>query len=109
MMRLHVRLLVDHFGHRHGINLFRRHPTWYLKGFPVGPELRDQFSRVADVAEVDELVARLEPDTPFPEGADRMVRGHSGRPQGVKLPHGYLESRQTAGLDRQAELVVSGG
>lgn len=109
IMRLHARLLVDHFGPRHGINLFRRHPTWYLKGFPVGREIRDRFSRVADVAEVDGLVSRLDPDVPFPEEAARMVRGHSTGPRGVKLPYGYLETRLTEGLEREAELVVSGG
>lgn len=108
-MRRHVRLLVDHYGPRHGINLFRRHPSWYLKGFPVGREIRDRFSRVADIAEVDELVARLDPEVPFPEEAHRMVRGHSGGPRRVKLPHGYLDSRETEGLDQEAELVVSGG
>src|SRR5690606_1158369 len=106
---LHAGLLVDHFGARHGINLFRRHPIWYLKGFPVGREIRDRFSRVADVAEVDELVSRLDPDILFPEEAARMVRGHSTGPRGVKLPYGYLESRLTDGLDREADLVVSGG
>lgn len=109
IMCLHARLLVDHFGPRHGINLFRRHPSWYLKGFPVGREIRERFSRVKDIAEVDDLVSRLDPEAPFPEGADRMVRGHSGGPRPVKVPHGYLDSRETEGLDREAELAVSGG
>ena len=109
IMRDHARLLVEHFGPRHGINLFRRHPTWYLKGFPVGRGIRDRLSRVADVAEVDSLVTQLDPTIPFPEGAGRMVRGHSGSARSVRLPHGYLDSRETEGLDREAELVVSGG
>src|SRR5690606_3786674 len=109
IMSEHVRLLVDHFGERHGINLFRRHPSWYLKGFPVGREIRDAFSRVADVAEVDRLVGRLDPTLPFPPEAARMVRGHSGGPRPVKLPHGYLDSRESPGLSPHADLVVSGG
>ncbi len=108
-MRLHVRLLVEHYGPRHGINLFRRHPSWYLKGFPVGREIRDAFSRVADITEVDQLVSRLDPDEPFPAEANRMVRGHSGGPRRVKLPEGYLGTRRTEGLGREADLVVSGG
>jgi hypothetical protein len=75
----------------------------------VGPDLRDRFSRVSDVAEVDQLVGHLDPDVPFPQEAHRMVRGHSGGPRRVKLPHGHLDSRHTDGLDRSAELVVSGG
>ena len=109
MMSLHARLLVDHFGPRHGINLFRRHPSWYLKGFPVGSEVRDAFSRVDDVAEVDRLVAELDPTIPFPEAANHMVRGHSGGPRPVKLPYGYLDDRETSGLTPAADLVVSGG
>lgn len=109
IMAEHARLLVDHFGPRHGINLFRRHPSWYLKGFPVGREIRDRFSRVADVDEVDHLVATFDADIPFPDEANRMVRGHSGGARQVKLPAGYLDSRETAGLDREADLVISGG
>jgi nifR3 family TIM-barrel protein len=109
IMSEHVRLLVDHFGERHGINLFRRHPSWYLKGFPVGREIRDRFSRVADIGEVDHLVSLLDPTTPFPPAAAHMVRGHSGGARSVKLPHGFLDSRHTGALDREADLVTSGG
>ncbi len=105
----HARLLVDHFGARHGINLFRRHPTWYLKGFPVGREIRDRLSRVASPGEVAELVGRLDPTIPFPPEAHRMVRGHSGGARRVRLPYGFLDSREIDGLSREAELVVSGG
>lgn len=105
----HARLLVEHFGPRHGINLFRRHPTWYLKGFPVGREIRDRLSRVASLQEVADLVARFDPTIPFPTQAHRMVRGHSGGAGRVKLPHGFLDSRETEGLSREAELVISGG
>ncbi len=105
----HAKLLVDHFGPRHGINLFRRHPTWYLKGFPVGREIRDRLSRVSSPEEVADLVGRLDPTIPFPPEAHRMVRGHSGGARRVKLPHGFLDSRETEGLSRDSELVVSGG
>jgi len=109
IMKEHARLLVEHFGPRYGINLFRRHPTWYLKGFPVGREIRDRLSRVADTHEVGYLTSLLDPDMPFPEEANTMVRGHSGGERQVKLPAGYLNSRETEGLDREADLVVSGG
>lgn len=109
IMLRHAGLLVEHYGPRHGINLFRRHPSWYLKGFPVGRHLRDRFSRVSDLAELEELVGLLDPAIPFPPEAARMVRGHSMGPRKVRLPAGFLDDRDEVGLAREAELVVSGG
>ena len=109
IMTSHARLLVDHFGHPFGMNLFRKHPSWYLKGFPVGPALRDAFSRVTSVDELVDLVGKLDADVPFPEEAHRMLRGHSHGPRPVRLPKGFLEDRAALGLDRGAEQVVSGG
>jgi hypothetical protein len=89
--------------------MFRKHPSWYLKGFPVGPALRDSFARVSSVDELEELVRQLEPAIPFPEAAHTMVRGHSRGPRPVRLPHGFLEDRSAVRLDKEAEQVVSGG
>jgi nifR3 family TIM-barrel protein len=109
IMVRHSRLLVDHFGEHFGIRLFRKHPPWYLKGFPVGPALRDAFSRVSSADEVVELVGKLDSEIPFPEEANYMVRGHSHGPKAVRLPHDFLATRSSDGLDRDAEQVVSGG
>jgi nifR3 family TIM-barrel protein len=109
IMIRHARLLVDHFGDPFGINLFRKHPSWYLKGFPVGPVLRDAFSRVSSVEELTDLVGKLDADLPFPEEAHRMVRGHSHGPRPVRLPHGFLADRSALSLAREADHVVSGG
>lgn len=105
----HARLLVDHFGDPFGINLFRKHPSWYLKGFPVGPVLRDAFSRVSSVDELSDLVAKLDADVPFPEEANHMIRGHSHGPRPVRLPPAFLQTRTTAGLAPAAGQPVSGG
>lgn len=109
IMIRHAQLLVDHFGDPFGINLFRKHPSWYLKGFPVGPVLRDAFSRVSSVVELADLVGKLDSDLPFPEEAHHMVRGHSHGPRPVRLPEGFLTDRAGTPLDRRAEDVVSGG
>lgn len=109
IMIRHARLLVAHFGEPFGINLFRKHPSWYLKGFPVGPVLRDAFARVSSVEELTDLVGKLDADVPFPEEAHHMVRGHSHGPRPVRLPRGFLEDRGGAQLDSRAEQVVSGG
>lgn len=109
IMIRHANLLVEHFGERMGIRLFRKHPSWYLKGFPAGPVLRDQMARVDSVEELEGLVARLDPAIPFPEEANRMVRGHSHGPRTVRLPSGYLDDREGQAVSRDAEQVVSGG
>lgn len=109
IMIRHAELLVDHFGEHMGIRLFRKHPSWYLKGFPVGPVLRDEFARVESLGLLRSLVARLDEDVPFPDEANRMVRGHSQGPRSVRLPRGFLDDREGDQLGREAEQVVSGG
>ena len=105
----HAELLVEHFGEKMGISLFRKHPSWYLKGFPAGPVLRDAMARVDSVDELGDLVRQLDPDIPFPEAANRMVRGHSHGPRPVRLPHGFFADRSEDPLGAGAEQVVSGG
>ncbi len=109
IMVRHAQLLSDHFGEHFGIRLFRKHPSWYLKGFPAGPMLRDAFARVESVEEMTDLVGKLDADIPFPIEANHMVRGHSHGPKPVKLPHGFLDDRHGDRLGREAETVVSGG
>jgi nifR3 family TIM-barrel protein len=109
IMVRHAGLLVDHFGERVGIALFRKHPSWYLKGFPAGPQMRDVLARVESVGQLEEILAGWDPDIPFPEEANRMVRGHSHGPRPVRLPHGFLDHHQGDRLGREAEEVVSGG
>ncbi|MGD2101365.1 MAG: tRNA dihydrouridine synthase DusB [Acidimicrobiia bacterium] len=109
IMVRHAMLLVGHFGDPHGINLFRKHPSWYLKGFPVGPVIRDAFARVGSIEELADLVGELDGDIPFPAEANHMVRGHSHGPRPVRLPHGFLTDRRADMLGRGADQPVSGG
>ncbi len=109
IMIRHAGLLVDHFGERVGISLFRKHPSWYLKGFPAGPVMRDALARVESVDQVGEILAAWDHDIPFPVEANRMVRGHSHGPRPVRLPHGFLDTREGDSLGREAEQVISGG
>jgi nifR3 family TIM-barrel protein len=109
VMVRHAGLLVDHFGDRVGIALFRKHPSWYLKGFPAGPQMRDALARVESLDQLESLLAVWDQDIPFPEEANHMVRGHSHGPRPVRLPHGFLDHREGDRLGREAEQVISGG
>ena len=64
---------------------FRKHVAWYLKGFPVGGDVRRGLAMSSSLAELDGFFARLDPATPFPtdtlgkpRGADELAgEGHA--------------------------------
>ena len=109
-MAEHAQLLVDWFGVHHGIRSFRKHTGWYLKGFPVGSELRSDLHRVESVWDLQRLTEHLDRDTPYPDGVGEMRRGHTNGPRRVRLPHGWLDDPDDAPhLDDAAAVAVSGG
>jgi nifR3 family TIM-barrel protein len=109
-MRTHVQLLVEDFGDESlAVRDFRKHVAWYLTGFPVGGEVRRTMALTSTLAELDELLAALDPALlPTPESA-RAKRGHTHGPRPVSLPHGWLESADSTDVPAGAELLVSGG
>ena len=90
VMAEHAALLVDWFGAHRGIREFRKHTGWYLKGYPVGGELRGRLGRIESLDHLAELLA-LVPDAPLPEENHRVARGHTRGPQTVALPDGWLD------------------
>jgi nifR3 family TIM-barrel protein len=94
---------------RDGCTEFRKHVAWYLKGFPVGSELRRALAMVSRLAELDELLGRLDPDEPFPVSALGQPRGRTNAPGKVHLPERWLESRDEDAVPEGAELDDSGG
>ncbi|HEY8373251.1 MAG TPA: tRNA dihydrouridine synthase DusB [Pseudonocardiaceae bacterium] len=108
VLRRHAELLVDHMGEDKGIRDLRKHMAWYLRGFPVGSELRRRFGLVSGLAELDELLAQLDHDAPFPEDAEGP-RGRQGSPARVVLPEGWLDDPDDLTVPVGAELAESGG
>jgi nifR3 family TIM-barrel protein len=96
VLREHARLLVDWFGPRRGPIELRKHAGWYLTGYAVGPDLRRRFGLVSSLAELDDLLALLDPDAALPAGAARLPRGHTNGPIAVALPDGYLDDLDDA-------------
>ncbi|MCF6379581.1 tRNA dihydrouridine synthase DusB [Nocardioides KLBMP 9356] len=98
MMRRHAELLSEHMGEERGCKEFRKHITWYLKGFPAGGELRHQLALVDSLAALDVLLDGLDDDAPFPERELGTPRGRQGAPRKkVVLPDGWLDDTDGRG------------
>jgi nifR3 family TIM-barrel protein len=109
VMRRHAGLMVAWQGEDKGAREFRKHVSWYLKGFAVGGETRNRLALVSSLRELDDLLATLDPAEPFPAVAVGAPRGRAGSPRRVVLPEGWLAERSGGVLDADAELAVSGG
>ncbi|WP_326612320.1 tRNA dihydrouridine synthase DusB [Streptomyces scopuliridis] len=110
VMRRHAELLGEWIGDEaRGVIDFRKHVAWYLKGFSVGSQLRKQLAITSSLAELDELMAGLDLDQPWPDGADGP-RGRTSGNNRVVLPDGWLKDPyDCAGIGAEAELDTSGG
>ncbi|MGI9064451.1 MAG: tRNA dihydrouridine synthase DusB [Pseudonocardiaceae bacterium] len=106
-LRRHAVLLTEHLGVDKGLRDLRKHTSWYLHGFPVGSEVRCGLGMVSSFAQLDGLLARLDPDAPFPE--DAGPRGRQGSPGAVALPAGWLDDPMDTCVPADAELPHSGG
>lgn len=110
MMRRHAELLSEHMGEERGCKEFRKHITWYLKGFPAGGELRHQLALVDSLASLDELLAGLDDDAPFPEHELGTPRGRQGSPRKrVVLPDGWLDDTDGRGAHLREDVDETTG
>jgi nifR3 family TIM-barrel protein len=110
IMSRHAHLLVDALeDERHGCADFRKHVAWYLKGFPAGGDLRRSLAMVSSLAELDDLLAQLDPDEPFPRESLGQPRGRINASGKVSLPYGWLDSRDDDTVPEGAEMDNSGG
>jgi len=91
IMNEHADLLMEAFGEDHGMRQMRKWCHWYTKGFPGSARLRGELARVESKARMLELLAEVDPETPFPPSAIRASRAKRGGTQRVKLPEGYLD------------------
>ena len=113
-MRRHTEYLAQFYGSElQACRDIRKHIAWYLKGFPAGHGIRHQLALVDSMGALDDLIAALDLDSPWPGDPAEGQRGRSGSPRRVALPDGWLDSRElneaSAVVVAQAELSVSGG
>jgi nifR3 family TIM-barrel protein len=99
MMRRHAELLTEHMGEERGCTEFRKHVSWYLKGFRAGGQLRHSLALVDSLASLDALLDGLDPDEPFPVTELGTPRGRQGSPrERVVLPEGWLDDTDGSSL-----------
>ena len=112
--RRHAELLVEFFDDEgRGCRDIRKHVAWYFKGYPVGGDTRAALATASTLAEIDDLLATLDHDAPYPGAAAEGQRGRAGTPKRPALPDRWLETREMDGDDArtlaEAELDTSGG
>jgi nifR3 family TIM-barrel protein len=110
MMRRHAELLTQHMGEERGCKEFRKHVSWYLKGFSAGGELRRSLGLVRTLEDLDAMLAELDPTEPFPVATLGTPRGRQGSPRRVVLPEGWLKDTDgTGSCLREDTAELSGG
>ncbi|MCT2085338.1 tRNA dihydrouridine synthase DusB [Microbacterium enclense] len=112
--RRHAELLVEFFEDEgRGCRDIRKHVAWYFKGYPVGGELRASLATASTLHEIDDLLATMDLDAPYPGEAAEGQRGRAGTPKRPALPDGWLDSREIGDAAGRAladaELHHSGG
>jgi len=112
--RRHAELLVEFLEDEiRGCRDIRKHVAWYFKGYPVGGDTRAALATASSLREIDDLLATLDLDAPYPGAAAEGQRGRAGTPKRPALPDGWLRSRDL-GVEAscalaEAELDHSGG
>ncbi|MEK0373319.1 tRNA dihydrouridine synthase DusB [Corynebacterium mastitidis] len=104
----HAELLAAHDGEERACRDMRKHMGWYLRGFPVGGELRARLAKVSSLAELREELA---PWANSPEKAHDSdgARGRQGSASKVALPEGWLDDPEDATVPEGADIENSGG
>jgi nifR3 family TIM-barrel protein len=110
VMLEHAGLLCEWFGERTAMRSFRRHSTWYTKGFRGSAELRQRLMQIHSLADLRAALSQIDGSEPFPPSAMRVPRGKGSGTQAVSLPENYLLDRNDATPPAaEAEDEFSGG
>ncbi len=91
--RRHAEARIEFFGETMGMRQMRQCCAWTTKGFRGSAALRAELVRVSSLDQMLAILARLDPEEPFPRAALRVSRAKGGGTQAVRLPDGYLDER----------------
>lgn len=104
----HAELMAHYDGEAHATRDIRKHIGWYLRGFPVGGEVRSKLARVESLQQLRDLLAPWADSPALADDADGP-RGRQGSPGKVVLPEGWLDDPEDESVPEGAELMHSGG
>jgi nifR3 family TIM-barrel protein len=113
-MLCHARLLVDHYeghgGEPFAMRDFRKHTSWYMSGYPVGPAVRRDLSQINSLDDIERIADTLDRSIEIVEGGERIKRGHTNGPIKVSLPDGYLDHTDDLVVPDDGDVMaLSGG
>jgi len=110
IMLEHATMLADWFDEPYAMKSFRKHCTWYVKGFPNASRLIPELVQISTLDDLKQALAAFDTDEPFPLHKLRTPRGKRRKKQKVKLPPGFLDDLNDATPPgEKAESLVSGG
>jgi len=109
VMLEHAALLASWFGEGLALRAFRRHATWYTKGFRGSGRLRSELMGIRTLDDLRRIADTLDRNERFPPSAMRVPRGKSGGTQSVSLPHGYLDDLDDTTPPEETEMSALDG
>ncbi len=104
----HFHLLEDYFDTRTAALHLRKFASWYTQGFTGAKALKADFQRITNVEELRAVLARLDPNMPFPAHAARSRRCKKGGVQKVALPPEYLDHPELETSPEEERLLSRG-
>jgi len=106
----HARLLVALRGEDLAMPEFRKHAGWYVTGYALASEQRQQLCRVPSLNALLDIAGRLDPTLTADPDILAAPRGKAGKPQKVSLPEGFLAHRDDPSpLHIETTTTLSGG
>ena len=110
IMLEHATLLSGWAGEEYAMRGFRRHSSWYTKGFRGSSALRQKLMQVRTLESLHATLKEVDGSEPFPPTAMRVPRGKTAGRQRVSLPAGYLDDMEdSTPPEPAAEVGISGG
>ena len=110
VMLEHATLLSKWLPEAVAVRMFRKHATWYTKGFRYSTRLRGELIAIETLDDLRRVLRAIDRDEPFPPAALRIPRGKRAGTQKVSLPEGYLDDLDDATAPgAEAEDSAGGG